>query len=228
MTAAAATATGWDRQAWREARFAEMRARMAMKAAALKLERKRAAAEAAAKEAPAEEEPECEEAAPDEKAVAAPALLQARALPLAKPDCAKCMGRGVRPSAAAYCGCVYRRVFRMCVGKYRELQRSEKWVSQVCLDGQQRKRKKWSWGRPHEEYCADLYLISRRRLTAWEWRLFEEFHLGEGTWRTLCGRLSVDRGQFFHAVYRLEEKLGRAYWETKPHSLYPISEYFGH
>ncbi|MBX9601244.1 MAG: hypothetical protein K2X35_09575 [Bryobacteraceae bacterium] len=227
MTAAAtARVTGWDRQAWREAMFAEMRARMAKRAVPQNVEPKRA--EKAPMESAVKETPR---AAPKEAPAdgRASAVSHPSALALAKPDCVKCMGRGVRVSAApmAYCGCVYRCVFRMCVGKYRELQSSEKWVSQVCLDGQRRTRKKWGWGRPHEEFCADLYLISRRRLSKWEWRLFEQFHLGEATWRQLCGSLNVDRGKFFHAVYRVEERLGRAYWETKPYSLYPISEYFG-
>jgi hypothetical protein len=37
----------------------------------------------------------------------------------------------------------------------------------------------------------------------------------------------LDRGSFFHIVYRIEEKLGRVYAETQPHALLPRSEYFG-
>jgi hypothetical protein len=36
----------------------------------------------------------------------------------------------------------------------------------------------------------------------------------------------MDRGIFFHIVYRMEEKLGRVYRELKPYGLYPLSEYF--
>ena len=227
---AVAKAKQWDRQAWREAMFADMRARMAKQG----LEERKAAKAA---EKPEREDPP----AVAEKKPPAPAPAPAvdrdysvshpSAIALAKADCTKCMGRGVRLSTNAtrvYCGCVYRCVFRMCVQKYRQLQRGERWVSRVCLDGQSRTRKKWSWGRPNEEFCADLYLISRSRLSTWEWRLFEGFHLGDLSWRQLCRSLNVDRGKFFHAVYRVEERLGRAYWETKPYSLYPISEYFGH
>ena len=40
-------------------------------------------------------------------------------------------------------------------------------------------------------------------------------------------RLKLERGEFFHAVYRVQEKLGRVYRELKPYSLFPLDEYFG-
>jgi hypothetical protein len=39
--------------------------------------------------------------------------------------------------------------------------------------------------------------------------------------------LKIDRGTFFHTVYRVEEKLGRAFAETEPYALYPLDDYFG-
>ena len=41
-----------------------------------------------------------------------------------------------------------------------------------------------------------------------------------------CRRLAVDRGTFFHLVYRIEQKLGRAFAEVEPYALYPVREYF--
>jgi hypothetical protein len=38
--------------------------------------------------------------------------------------------------------------------------------------------------------------------------------------------LNIDRGTFFHTVYRIEQKLGRAFRELEPYSLFPLDEYF--
>jgi hypothetical protein len=36
----------------------------------------------------------------------------------------------------------------------------------------------------------------------------------------------MDRGNFFHAVYRIEQKLGRVFRELEPYALFPVNEYF--
>jgi hypothetical protein len=36
----------------------------------------------------------------------------------------------------------------------------------------------------------------------------------------------MDRGNFFHAVYRIEQKLGRVFRELEPYSLFPVDDYF--
>jgi hypothetical protein len=37
----------------------------------------------------------------------------------------------------------------------------------------------------------------------------------------------MDRGTFFHSIYRIEQRLGRVFAELQPYALYPVSEYFG-
>ena len=37
----------------------------------------------------------------------------------------------------------------------------------------------------------------------------------------------MDRGSFFHEVYRIEQKLGRTFRELEPFALFPLDEYFG-
>ena len=39
--------------------------------------------------------------------------------------------------------------------------------------------------------------------------------------------MNIDRGTFYHCVYRVEQKLGRTFREVQPYSLYPLDEYFG-
>jgi hypothetical protein len=74
---------------------------------------------------------------------------------------------------------------------------------------------------------ADFCLAARRALSAEDHQLFRYIYL-LGADRPLCGRfLRLDRGNFFHAVYRIEETLGRYLAELKPYPLYPVDEYMG-
>jgi hypothetical protein len=74
---------------------------------------------------------------------------------------------------------------------------------------------------------VDFELIARRTLTIQENQLFRFHFLLGADWRLCCRRLKMARGAFFHAVYRIESKLGRAYRETEPYGLFPLDEYFG-
>ncbi len=83
-----------------------------------------------------------------------------------------------------------------------------------------------TWGRKDEEYIADFCLIAKRILNEEEHRLFR-FHFMLGADWKLCSRkLGLERGNFFHAVYRIEQKLGRVFRELEPYPLFPLDEYF--
>jgi hypothetical protein len=45
-------------------------------------------------------------------------------------------------------------------------------------------------------------------------------------WKLCSRKLGIDRGNFFHAVYRIEQKLGRVFRELEPYPLFPVDEYF--
>ena len=83
------------------------------------------------------------------------------------------------------------------------------------------------WGRKDEEYVADFCLVSRRALTEEENKLFRLHFLLGADWRLCCRQLGIDRGIFFHSVYRIEQKLGRAFRDVRPYPLFPLREYFG-
>jgi len=83
------------------------------------------------------------------------------------------------------------------------------------------------WGRRDEEYIADFCLVSKRYLDDEEYKLFRFHFLLGADWKLCCRQLKMDRGVFFHSVYRLEQKLGRVYRELRPYALYPLDEYFG-
>ena len=73
---------------------------------------------------------------------------------------------------------------------------------------------------------ADFLLVAKRTLNRAEHRLFRFHYLLGADWRLCCARLNVEKGQFFHAVYRVEQKLGRVLRELQPYPLYPVDEYF--
>lgn len=149
-------------------------------------------------------------------------------LALAVPNCAVCNGTGTRsvkrgiPQA---CNCVFRSIFRACYARFRHCSTKEKYLSKVSLEYTARGGHR-IWGRKDEEYVADFTLVSRGTLTQEEYRLFSFHFLLGADWRLCCRRLKMDRGNFFHAVYRIEQKLGKVFRELKPYALFPLDEYF--
>jgi len=77
-----------------------------------------------------------------------------------------------------------------------------------------------------EEFIADFCLVSRRTLSPREHRLFRYHYLLGADWKLCCGKLNMERGAFFHEIYRIEQKLGRVFRELEPHALFPVDEYF--
>lgn len=83
------------------------------------------------------------------------------------------------------------------------------------------------WGRKDEEYIADFCLVSKRYLDESEFKIFRYHFLLGADWKLCCRQLKMDKGTFFHAVYRIQQKLGRAFRELQPYALFPLDEYFG-
>ena len=74
---------------------------------------------------------------------------------------------------------------------------------------------------------ADFCLVSKRALEPDEYQIFRSHFLLGADWRLCCRHLKMDRGSFFHQLYRIEQKLGRVFRELRPHALFPLDEYFG-
>lgn len=100
-------------------------------------------------------------------------------------------------------------------------------MSKVTLQPCNGKDRKMTWSRRDEDYIADFCLVSRRTLTDFEHKVFRFHFLLGGDWKLCCRQMKIDRGTFFHAVYRVEQKLGRVFRELQPYSLFPLDEYFG-
>lgn len=73
---------------------------------------------------------------------------------------------------------------------------------------------------------ADFVLVSKRHLDEWHYRVFNYHFLLGADWKACCRRLRLSRGNFYHAVYRIEEKLGQVFYELEPYALYPPRDYF--
>ena len=83
-----------------------------------------------------------------------------------------------------------------------------------------------TWGRKDEEYIADFCQVSRKALDEFEYKVFRFHFLLGADWKLCTRRLHVDRGTFFHSIYRIEQRLGRAFRELEPYGLFPLDEYF--
>jgi hypothetical protein len=150
-------------------------------------------------------------------------------LALAKNSCMQCHGLGLRLGRRGSmnpCNCVLRAIFRTCLTKFRHCATKEKYMSKISLEFIPGRERNLSWGRKDEEYMADFILVSRRNLSELEFQVFRFHFLLGADWKLCCWRLKIDRGNFFHSVYRIQQKLGRVFRELQPYSLYPLDEYF--
>jgi hypothetical protein len=121
---------------------------------------------------------------------------------------------------------VFRGVFRACWNRFRECAALGAFGSTVSLEFCNGSEGRRSYSRKREEFMADFCLVSRRVLDEADHRLFRFHFLLGADWKMCCRRLKVDRGEFFHQLYRIEQKLGRTFAELEPYPLFPLDEYF--
>jgi len=145
-------------------------------------------------------------------------------------SCRFCEGHGTRivyRKKSTPCNCVFRKIFRACLQRFRDCANNGtpfgtiSWEFCAGIGGRR------IYSRKQEEYMADFCLVSRRVLDQEDHRLFRFYFLLGADWQLCARRLKMDRGNFFHAIYRIERKLGRAFCELEPYALYPLDEYFG-
>jgi hypothetical protein len=125
------------------------------------------------------------------------------------------------------CSCVFRAVFRACYSRFREYENASEQPGAVSLESNQGQTGYRVYSLKHQEYVADFCLAARRALDDQQYRLFRYvFLLGADS--AACARhLGMDRGQFYHEIYRIEEILGKYLAELEPYPLFPIDEYMG-
>ena len=148
---------------------------------------------------------------------------------LAMETCAVCAGYGVKKShsdSLATCKCVYRNVFRICYDRFKVSSRRKEAIGVPALEHTAAVHTKVNWARKHEEYVADFLIVTKRTLNESEYRIFNYHFLLGADWKLCCRKLKMEKGVFFHSLYRIMVKLGRVYAELEPYALYPIHEYF--
>src|SRR5437879_11921999 len=91
------------------------------------------------------------------------------------------------------------------------LRHQGKYMSKVTLTFCVGKDRRLTWVRKDEDYVADFCLVSRRTLGDFEYKVFRYHFLLGADWRLCCRQMKIDRGIFFHAVYRVEQNLGRIF-----------------
>ncbi len=144
--------------------------------------------------------------------------------------CTTCGGTGVRREIRedpVPCRCALRAMFRACYERFRVCHSRGKHKTPAAFDrAAAGKTNRGMWGRKEEEFIADFEVVSRRALDPWHYRLFRWYFLLGADWRMCSTRLGVDRGKVYHAVYRIEERLGYTFAALEPYPLYPPREYF--
>jgi hypothetical protein len=155
-------------------------------------------------------------------------------LALSQQSCSLCFGLGsvstrgkgkTRP-----CSCVWRGVFRACLARFHRAFEYGGHCQRVGpLDAGSKARHKPSLRMREEDFLADFVLLAKRALrdNPLGWKLFR-FHVLLGAdWKLCARKLGIDRGTFFHELYRVQEATGKVFAETQPYALYPTDEYFG-
>ncbi len=154
---------------------------------------------------------------------------RSKTLALASNGCAHCRGLGLRDLLGGKqrpCVCVFRSIFRICYLRFQDCVTKEKHLSHVSFELHSGPNRRGTWGRKDEEFIADFSAIARRVLDDFEHRIFRYHFLLGADWRLCTRQLRMDRGTFFHAVYRIEKKMGQEFGEVEPFALYPVDEYF--
>ncbi len=176
---------------------------------------------------------------------------QSETLALAKQACVHCFGLGLIQSYGAKfrpCHCVERAIFRACYARFERCVEGKQFSRSHYTDNySSRNRRQQTYGFRDQEYMADFVLVSKRVLNdtssssqsrsraslgvigegTLAYRVFKYHFLLGADHHLCCRKLKLPRGEFFHEVYRIQQKLGRAFREVEPHALFPLDEYFG-
>src|SRR3954470_16448389 len=148
---------------------------------------------------------------------------RSHAIGLASATCSQCDGHGMcetRGGAERPCDCVFRAIFRACYNRFREFASQGAQSGSVSLEHTHGPVGYRMYSRKREEYMADFCVVTRRALGDDDYKLFRYAFLLGADWRLCIRQLNLDRGTFFHQLYRIEERLGRYYAEMKPFPLY--------
>lgn len=141
--------------------------------------------------------------------------------------CMQCYGLGYRFGRGALiqaCGCVLRAAFDHVHWKYRSIERDRSGARLTREAGANGP----VFSMKNADFCADFVVVAKRELgeDTLAYQIFRQHFLDGADWKVCARRMQIDRGHFFHSVYRVKEKVGAALLSTVPFALYPTDSYF--
>jgi hypothetical protein len=154
---------------------------------------------------------------------------RSNAIGLARATCTWCNGDGVRVVRGhreTPCHCVFRAVFRACYNRFRECALAAR-TGSVDLEFCPGAERRQTYSFKQAEYVADFCLVTRRILNEFDYKIFKYHYFLGADWRLCCRQLKMDRGTYFHHLYRIQQALGRGYADLEPYPLWPLDHYFG-
>ena len=149
---------------------------------------------------------------------------------IANAACVYCEGMGLvldRDDQESPCECALRAVFNSCLYAFKECVALGERTASVSWEPCYGPTGGRVFSRKREEYLADFLLVTERSLTEEDYRIFRYHFLLGADSQICCQKLNMDRGIFFHLIYRMKQRLGRVYAELQPYPLYPLRDYFG-
>ncbi len=138
---------------------------------------------------------------------------------LASEKCPQCEGSGVRCTLkrlkSHICPCVYRSIARRCAVRWQIIQ-----MAPETKPRQLRCR----YDMPRAEWAADFWMTTRAAVDGTHWLIWRNIRLYNERVDVVQRELRMDRGTFFHALYRAEQVIGHALlWR----GLWPAGRYHG-
>lgn len=121
---------------------------------------------------------------------------------------------------------MYRNIFRICYERFKVSVQRKDSIGRPTLERSPSLQTRVSWARKHEEYVADFLLVTKRTLSPEDYRLFNYHFLLGADWKLCCRKLNMEKGIFFHTIYRIMVKLGTIFVDLEPYGIYPVHEYF--
>ena len=144
-------------------------------------------------------------------------------LALALPSCSHCHGFGKSRGRGGLetCLCVYRQVFRDCMARVHRMRSEPLEMARRPALRRSTSGSRLSYCFPNVEFAADLENSAKRILETRELLVWKYHYLQDLEWRECVSSVGrdlgrpIDRGEFFHAAYRMERQLGRAWLELR-------------
>jgi hypothetical protein len=153
----------------------------------------------------------------------------------AYPRCTKCHGYGLVAGRALGspprqslrpCKCSLRRIFLNCLNHYYKcLYYQVSGMQSLSHNG------KFFYDFKREEFIVDFLNLSSRALRpsgkpSLRFEIFKNHFILNKQWKECCNKLNLERGLFFHELYRAEEELGYYFLINEPYSIFPIGSYY--